>query len=285
MKKFFAMAMLALLTVVAGCAQSQSFNKEKAISVISREDGSGTRGAFTELFGIIKTENGGRKDMTTKEAVVTDKTDVMITNISNDPYAIGYISLGSLSGTIKAVNIDGAAASAENVKNGTYKVQRPFNIATKEDTSDLTKDFIDFILSKEGQDVVTANKYIAVADDAPVYSGDKPSGKIVIVGSSSVTPVMEKLKEAYLAVNPGANIEIQMSDSTAGMTAAMDGTCDIGMASRELKDSEKEQLTGTAIAIDGIAIIVNNENPLDNLTSEQIRSIFTGESIKWSDIQ
>lgn len=300
MKKIIT-AVLALSFVLAtltGCAQTSSgdaptgtqetgnFDAKKDISVISREDGSGTRGAFIELFGIeVKQGDGTKKDMTTKEAIIADKTDIMMTNIANDHYAIGYISLGSLNNSIKALDIDGATASVENVKNGTYKIQRPFNIAIKGEASGLTKDFIDFILSKDGQAVVAANKYITKDENALAYSGSKPSGKIVVGGSSSVTPVMEKLREAYLGINPSATIEIQMSDSSAGMTAAINGTCDIGMASRALKDSELAELMEIAIALDGIAVIVNNKNPLVNLTSEQVKNIFTGEITKWSEVQ
>ncbi len=278
------------VSALAGCAQKGSqdgtpaFDTAKAISVVSREDGSGTRGAFIELFGIeVKGDDGSKKDTTTKEAVIAKQTDVMMQNIASDKYAIGYISLGSLSDMVKAVKIDGVEATAANVKNGSYPVARPFNIATKGQPAGLAGDFIDFILSADGQAVVGAS-YIAIADGAPAYAGEKPAGKIVVAGSSSVTPVMEKLKEAYLKVNPGAVIEIQQSDSSAGMTGAMDGTCDIGMASRELKDSELAQLTATQIALDGIAVIVNNGNPVAGLSSAQVKSIFTGEAVKWSDV-
>lgn len=274
------------LFLFAGCADSASstFDTSKAISVVSREDGSGTRGAFIELFGVeVKGDDGSKKDMTTKEAVIANQTSVVMTNVASDKYAIGYISLGSLGDTVKAVQVEGVAATADNVKNGTYPIARPFNIATKGEPVGLTKDFIDFILSAEGQ-AVAAKSYIAIADNAPAYSGDKPSGKIVVVGSSSVTPVMEKLKEAYLEINPNAVIEIQESDSSAGMTAAIDGTCDIGMASRELKESELEQLTPMQIAIDGIAVIVNNENTTANLTKDQVKAIYTGETQKWSEV-
>ena len=264
--------------------ENSSFDATKAISVISREDGSGTRGAFIELFGIeVKGDDGSKKDMTTKEAVIAKQTDIMMANIAQDKYAIGYISLGSLGDTVKALRINGTEASAENVKNGSYPIVRPFNIATKGEPAGLAKDFIDFILSAEGQAVVSKN-YIAITDDAPAYAGNKPSGKIVVAGSSSVTPVMEKLKEAYLTINANAAIEIQQSDSSAGMTGTIDGTCDIGMASRELKDSELTELTATQIAMDGIAVIVNNDNPAASITAEQVRSIFTGETTKWSDV-
>lgn len=288
MKKIISSMLLLVIAAasVVGCSNDAAeFDTSKTISVVSREDGSGTRGAFIELFGIeVKGDNGSKKDMTTKEAVIAKQTDVMMTNIAGDKYAIGYISLGFLNETVKALQIDGVDASAENVQNGTYPVARPFNIATKGEPTGLAQDFIGFILSADGQAVV-ANSYIAVDENAPAYAGSKPAGKIVVAGSSSVTPVMEKLKEAYAEINPDAAIEIQLSDSSAGMTGAIDGTCDIGMASRALKDSELEQLTATQIALDGITVIINNENPASGLTKEQIRSIFTGELTKWSEIQ
>lgn len=260
------------------------FNADSEITVVSRENGSGTRGAFIELMGIEeKGADGTKVDKTTSEAVIANKTDVMLTNVSGDEYGIGYVSLGSLSSSVKAVDVDGVEATAENIKNGTYKVARPFNIATKAEISDVAQDFIDFILSADGQEIVS-NGYIKVDDNAAPYVGTKPSGKIVVAGSSSVSPVMEKLKEAYLAVNTNAEIELQTSDSTAGMTGAIEGTCDIGMASRDLKDSEKETLTATAIALDGIAIIVNPANPIENITSEQVKDIFTGAKTMWSEI-
>jgi phosphate transport system substrate-binding protein len=258
----------------------------KAITVVSREDGSGTRGAFIELFGIeVKNDDGSKKDTTTKEAVIANQTGVMLTNIAGDPYAIGYVSLGSLDNSVKALSIESVVASVENVKNKSYAIMRPFNIATKAEISELAQDFIGFILSAEGQAVITDGKYIAVDAAAKPYAGSKPAGKIVVAGSSSVTPIMEKLKEAYLAINAGAEIEIQMSDSSAGMTAAKDGTCDIGMASRELKETEAAELTATAIALDGIAVIVNSGNPATDLSKDQVKAIFTGEAVTWSDIK
>ena len=263
---------------------ASKFNADSEITVVSRENGSGTRGAFIELMGIEeKGADGTKVDKTTAEAVIANKTDVMLTNVSGDEYGIGYVSLGSLSSSVKAVDVDGVEATAENIKNGTYKVARPFNIATKAEISDVAQDFIDFILSADGQEIVS-NGYIKVDDNAAAYAGTKPAGKIVVAGSSSVSPVMEKLKEAYLAVNTNAEIELQTSDSTAGMTGAIEGTCDIGMASRDLKDSEKETLTATAIALDGIAIIVNPANPIENITSEQVKNIFTGAKTMWSEI-
>ena len=288
MKKIIGILLLMTMAVsmFTACSggNTSSFDNEKDIVVVSREDGSGTRGAFIELFGIEqKNDDGTKKDLTTKEAIIAKQTDVMMTNIAGDPYAIGYISLGSLNDTVTALQIEGVTPTAENVKNGTYPIARPFNIATNGEATGLTKDFIDFILSAEGQSVV-GKSYIAVSENAPAYAGNKPSGKIVVAGSSSVTPIMEKLKEAYLTMNPNATIEIQMSDSSAGITGAIDGTCDIGMASRALKDSELEQLTSTQIALDGIAVIVNHENPTANLTKEQVKAIFTGETLTWSGI-
>lgn len=208
-----------------------------------------------------------------------------MTNVSGDDYAIGYISLGSLNDTVKAVSVDGAEATAENVKNGSYKIARPFNIATKGEPTGLAADFIAYIMSAEGQDIVEQNGYIKVEDAAEAYAGTKPEGKLVIAGSSSVTPVMEKLAEGYKAINPATTIEVQQSDSTAGMTGAIDGTCDIGMASRELKDSESEQLNAMAIANDGIAVITSVNNPTSDLTMENIKDIFTGNVEVWDDVK
>lgn len=259
---------------------------KKEINVISREDGSGTRGAFIELFGIEEKDADGNKvDNTREDAEITNDTAVMLTTVAGNQYSIGYISMGSFNDTVKGLKIDGAEPTAENTKSGTYKISRPFNIATKGDASEVTKDFIDFILSADGQKVVEGEKYIAAVDGASAYSGDKPKGKIVIAGSSSITPVMEKLKEAYLAINTNAKIEIQQSDSTTGMTSVFDGICDIGMASRELKDSEIEKgIKGIVIAKDGIMVIVNKENTVENISSKQIKAIFTGEINRWSEI-
>lgn len=255
------------------------------ITVVSREDGSGTRGAFVELLGIEEEVDGEKMDMTTEDAKITNSTSVMMTTVEGDVNAIGYISLGSLNESVTAVKVDGAEATADNVAAGTYKVQRPFNIATNGTPGDAAQDFINFIMSREGQAVVVENGYIAVGDQ-PEYEAANVKGKIVVAGSSSVTPVMEKLKEAYEAVNPNVEIEVQQSDSTTGMQSAIDGLCDIGMASRELKDSETEAgLTATVIAQDGIAIIVNNGSGIKELTSEQIKSIYTGEITTWEDVK
>ena len=273
---------------LAGCGNSKAsggFDTSKTITVISREDGSGTRGAFVELFEVEqKDENGEKVDHTSDEAIITNSTSVMMTSVAGDTYGIGYISLGSLNDTVKALKIDGAEATVENIKSGSYKISRPFNIATKDKVSEVTQDFIDYIMSADGQAVIEENGYIS-ASDAAAYSGSKPSGKIKIAGSSSVTPVMEKLKEAYLKVNTNAEIEIQQNDSTTGMTSAIEGICDIGMASRELKDTETAKgIKGTTIALDGIAVIVNKDNKAEDLTSEQVMKIYTGEITKWSDV-
>ena len=258
-----------------------------AITVLSREDGSGTRGAFIELFGIEQKDADGNKvDNTIDSAEITNSTSVMMTTVAGNKNAIGYVSLGSLDeNQVKAVLIDGAQATAENVKDGTYKVSRPFNIATKGEPTGLAKDFIDYILSEEGQAVVEENGYVSEGNTG-AFEGTGAEGKITVGGSSSVTPVMEKLKEAYEKVNDKVEIEIQTSDSTTGMQNTIDGICDIGMASRELKDSETEAgLTATVIANDGIAVVVNNDNPIDELTSDQVKSVFTGETTTWADLE
>ena len=259
---------------------------DQDIVVVSREDGSGTRGAFIELFGVEQKDADGKKvDYTTLDAEIVNSTSVVLQTVAGNEAAIGYISLGSLNDTVKALQIDGADATAENVKSGTYKVSRPFNIATKAEVSEAAQAFIDYILSAEGQAVVADNHYIPL-DNAPAYAGSTVSGKVVVAGSSSVTPVMEKLKEAYAAVNPNAEIEIQMSDSSTGVKMAIDGTCDIGMASRALKDSEIEGgVAATVIATDGIAVIVNLASPIVGLTAEQVRSIYVGETTNWADVQ
>lgn len=273
-------------TEAATEAAKEAAKAEGPISVVSREDGSGTRGAFIELFKIEEKNDAGEKiDNTTEDAEITNSTSVMMTTIAGNTEGIGYISLGSLNDTVKAVKIDGAEATVDNIKSGAYKIARPFNIATKEGLSDVAADFIKFIMSEDGQKVVEDNGYISQGNDG-AYTAAGLSGKIVVAGSSSVTPVMEKLKEAYAALNPDVTVEVQQSDSTTGMTSAIEGVCDIGMASRELKDSELEAgLTPTVIAMDGIAVIVNNDSPVEELTSENVKAIFTGEITDWADVQ
>lgn len=262
------------------------FDSSKDITVVSREDGSGTRGAFIELMGIEKKNDAGEKvDYTTEDANITNSTSVMMTTVAGNEYAIGYISLGSLDDSVKALKIDGAEATVDDIKDGTYKVARPFNIVLGKETSDVAQDFINFIMSKEGQSVISENGYIG-SDDAAEFASNGATGKIVVAGSSSVTPVMEKLKEAYNAVCPNIEIEVQQSDSTTGVTSTIDGICDIGMASRDLKDSEKEAgVTSQTIAMDGIAVIVNNSNPTEELSSETVSKIYTGDITTWADAQ
>lgn len=289
-RKILAAAMAALMLMsLAACGNrtdgEAGFDASSQIGVISREDGSGTRGAFVELFGVEQKNEAGEKiDYTTPSAVITNSTSVMMTTVAGDEYAIGYISLGSLNDTVKAVRIDGAEASAENIENGSYAIARPFVLATREELSAEARDFVSFILSAEGQAIVADNGYIAV-EDTGAYESTVESGRVVVAGSSSVTPVMEKLQEAYEAANPGVTVEVQQSDSSTGVAYAIDGSCDIGMASRELKDSELEKgAVPTVMAMDGIAVIVNNASPVEELSAGQVRSIFTGEVTEWAEI-
>ena len=264
---------------------ASDFDTAHKINVYSREDGSGTRGAFIELMGIEQKDSDGNKvDMTTVDAQITNSTAVMMTTVAGDPYSIGYISLGSLDKSVKALQIDGMDATVDNIVAGTYPVARPFNIITSESTalSDVAQDFYNYILSDDGQAIVSDNGYISVSSGTFVTNGAE--GKITVAGSSSVSPVMEKLAEAYQTVNTGAKVEIQTSDSTTGVTAASEGSCDIGMASRDLKDTETG-VTATEIAKDGIAVIVNLDNPLDGLTTDQVMKIYTGEQTDWSGLE
>lgn len=289
MKKSLKKCLGAVLLMAAGagscCFAAGKWNKKSQINVISREDGSGTRGAFIEIFGIEKKNAEGKKiDYTTEEAAITNSTAVMLSSVADDKYAIGYVSLGSLNNSVKALQIDGAEVSVENINNGSYKISRPFNIAVKDNLSEVATDFVNYILSDEGQNVIAANKYIKVKTSGS-FQTKAPKGKVVVAGSSSVSPVMEKLIEAYKKINPNATLELQTSDSTTGVTNAINGTCDIGMASRSLKSSEKEKgVNEVTIAIDGIAVIVNQENPTVGLTKAQVESIFTGKVEKWNKI-
>ena len=302
MKKIAAAVMMVSMVAVTavGCGSSNGTDTKGAdanqsdatsdwdetsdVTIVSREDGSGTRGAFIELFGIEEKQDDGTKvDMTTTDAQITNNTSVMLTTVADNEYAIGYVSLGSLNDSVKALKIDGAEATAENIENGSYKVSRPFNIAVKKDLNNkVAKDFMSFIMSTEGQKVVADEKYIAVAD-VKDYAGTKPSGSCVVGGSSSVSPLMEKLIEAYKAVNPNASIELQTSDSTTGMTSTIEGSYDIGMASRELKEEEAAELEPTVIATDGIAVVVNNANPLDELSADQVKDIYVGNVSTWDE--
>lgn len=266
----------------AGSSNTGAFDTSKTLSVITREQGSGTRDAFVELTGVLVKDGDTKKDTTRTDAVTVNGTEAVITNVKGNDAAIGYISLGSLNDSVKALKVEDVEATAENVKSGEYKISRPFNIAYKGDLSGLAKDFVDYILSSDGQAVISKEGYVPVSENA-AYKGTKPEGKITVAGSSSVSPVMEKLIEAYKQVNTKADIELQTSDSSAGMQSALEGTCDIGMASRGLKDTETA-LTSTTIAKDGIAVIVNTNNTTDNLTMDQVKAIYTGEAKVWSDI-
>ena len=303
MKKIAAAVMMVSMVAVTavGCGSSNGTDTKGAdanqsdatsdwdetsdVTIVSREDGSGTRGAFIELFGIEEKQDDGTKvDMTTTDAQITNNTSVMLTTVADNEYAIGYVSLGSLNDSVKALKIDGAEATAENIENGSYKVSRPFNIAVKKDLNNkVAKDFMSFIMSTEGQKVVADEKYIAVAD-VKDYAGTKPSGSCVVGGSSSVSPLMEKLIEAYKENNPDAEIELQTTDSTTGMTSTIEGSYDIGMASRELKEEEAAELEPTVIATDGIAVVVNNANPLDELSADQVKDIYVGNVSTWDEI-
>ncbi len=295
MKKFIAvLSVVSMMAVAAtGCGggageasaagdSGSEWDAANAITVVSREEGSGTRGAFTELFGVVDEEDN---DMTTLDAQVTNSTSVMMTTVSENEYAIGYISLGSLDESlVKAVKIDGAEATAENIENGSYTVSRPFNVAVSPNLDNaVAEDFMAFIMSTEGQQVVADEGYIPVSE-VEAYAGDAPEGSCVVGGSSSVSPLMEKLIEAYNTVNPNAKIELQTSDSTTGMTSTIEGSYDIGMASRELKEEEAAELEGTVIATDGIAVIVNQNNPTDDLSADQVKSIYLGDVTTWDGI-
>lgn len=262
--------------------ETPDFDTSQTINVISREDGSGTRGAFVEIVGV---EDADGNDDTYLEAVIQNSTNGVMTTVAGDEYSIGYISLGSLNDTVASVNVDGAEATTDNIKSGAYPISRPFNIAYQEGLAELPQDFVNFIMSADGQAIVADNSLIEAVDGAEAYEASGLSGTIVVGGSTSVTPVMEKLSEAYEGLNDGVSIEIQSTGSSAGMTAAMEGSADIGMASRDLKDSEKEALSYEAIAIDGIAVIVSNENPIRDLSMDEIQSIFLGELTTWSEVE
>lgn len=282
-----------MTSMLAGCmgntktvpdTASASSAPSGAISVVSREDGSGTRGAFIELTGVQTEENGNKVDNTTPDAIIANQTEVMMQNVSSDAGAIGYSSMGSLNDSVKAVPVDGVDANTDNVLSGDYSLSRPFNIVLKGDAEGVAADFIKFILSKDGQQVVQDAGYIQIDSDAEAFESDGSKGEITVAGSSSVSPVMEKLKEAYEAVNADAKITIETSDSTTGINSTAEGVCDIGMASRELSDEESADLESMQIALDGIAVIVNPENAVENLTTEQVRQIFTGEITDWADV-
>lgn len=290
-KTIYAVLSAITLTVLGGTLfaapkKNKNFEK-KSVVLISREEGSGTRGAFVELFGIeMKNAEGKKVDFTSEEADITNSTEVMLTSVAGNKYAIGYVSLGSLNKTVKALKIEGVSPSVSSIKNGTYKISRPFNIVTKQTgLSENASDFIRFILSSDGQAIVEANGYISATQN-PAYIATGKKGKITVAGSSSVTPVMEKLAEAYEKLNPEIKIEVQMSDSTTGVNSALNGVCEIGMASRELKDSEKAKgALQIKIAIDGIAVIINKENPTESASIQSVKDLYIGTISKWGDVK
>lgn len=280
MKKIAAIAAATMMSIsLASCGKSTD------ITVITRESGSGTRGAFVELTGVEeKDADGNKQDLTTDEAVTVNSTSIVMTQVAENEMAIGYISLGSLNDTVKALHVDGVEATVDNINNGSYTLARPFNIAYQSDLSDAAQDFVNYIFSDEGQAIVEENKYISV-ESTGTFSSTGAAEKIIIVGSSSVTPVMEKLIEGYEKINTAADIQLQESDSSSGMKAAIEGTADIGMASRELKESELATLTPLVIAMDGIAVVVNNDNEIDNISIENIKKIYKGEISSWDDVK
>lgn len=295
MRRAMGLALCAVLSIgiVTGCGSSskgtdsgESKGVSGEISVVTREDGSGTRSAFIELTGVEeKDADGNKMDYTYEDAIVANSTEIVMTTVAGDENAIGYISLGSMSSDVKGLQVDGVDPTAENIINGTYTLSRPFNVVTKEEISDAAQDFMNFIMSGDGQKVISDNGYIEV-DNSGAFTSNGASGKVVVAGSSSVTPVMEKLQEAYQAINGDVQIEIQESDSTTGVNFTVDGTCDIGMASRDLSDEESGKgLTATAIAMDGIVTIVNNENEITGLTKEQINDVFRGNITDWAELQ
>lgn len=287
MKKILALTLCVVMAAAAftGCGNNNADSKTDGapITVISREDGSGTRGAFTELMGIMVDD----VDNTTTSAEISQSTSVVLTTVAGNKNSIGYVSLGSLNDTVKTVKVDGVDATVENIKGGSYAVSRPFLVVTNDKLTDVSKDFIKFILSKQGQDIIAEEGYITIDDNAAEYESQKGiKGKIVLVGSTSVSPVMQKLADAYKAIYSDVTLEIQQTGSGAGITSTIEGACDIGMSSRDLKPEETaEGIEGITIAMDGIAVVVNNENSVEDLTSEQIRQIFTGEVTDWSQVK
>lgn len=280
-----------VFTLITGCTQGSKedgvdANISDTINVVSREDGSGTRGAFVEIIGILeKDSEGNETDNTYEEAIIQNGTDAIMTTVAGDKNSIGYISLGSLNDTVKALKIEDVEATSENVQSGSYKICRPFNIAYKGDLSPLADDFLSFIMSSEGQSIIVEEGYVEISTDLTNYDGSSQEGNLIVAGSTSVSPVMEKLAEKYEGLHPDVSIEIQSTGSSAGMQSAIEGSADIGMASRQLKESEKEVLNHKAIAIDGIAVIVNSENPFESISLDEVKSIYTGEITTWDDIK
>ena len=266
-------------------AGTEASKEDYDFTVVSREDGSGTRGAFVELVGLMEKVDGEEEDMTTLDAIVQNSTNGVMQTVAKDTNAIGYISLGSLNDSVKAVKIDEVEASEENIANGSYKLQRPFNLAYKEsDLDDLAKDFLAYVASSDGQKIVADLGYVPLKD-SKAHEKKDVKGTLTVAGSTSVTPLMEKIAEAYEKLNPDAKIEIQSTGSSAGIEAVIDGAADIAMASRDLKDEEKEKLTPRVIATDGIAVVVNKESKLSNLSLNSLKEIFAGNILNTKDLE
>lgn len=279
MKRILSIATLFAVILTALCACGKSSGS--TISVITREEGSGTRGAFVELLGIV---DGDGNDNIVKTAEATNSTSVMMTTVAGNKNAIGYVSLGSLSSDVKAIKVDGAEPTVSNIEAGTYKVARPFNLVYNDDKlSDVAADFVKFIMSSEGQAVVTKKGYISVKT-SDSYKSSGLTGTVVLDGSTSVGPLMDAIADEYKKLNPDVKVQIQQTGSSAGINSAIEGVCDIGMSSRELKSSESAKIKAHKMATDGIAVIVNNSNTVDGLASEQIKSIFLGETTSWNGL-
>lgn len=288
-KKMLALAAISLTGFgLVACGNTNSGNGQSAsgkIEVISRENGSGTRGAFTEITGILKKDGDKETDNTTKTAVIQNSTEGVLSAVQGNANAIGYISLGSLTKSVKALAIDGVKASRETVLDREYPLQRPFNIVWSSDLSQVGQDFIKFIHSQQGQQVVTENKFIEAKTETAEYTSRNLSGKLSVVGSTSVSPLMEKLAEAYKKENPEVTIDITSNGSSAGITAAKEKTADIGMVSRELSPEEGKSLTHDAIALDGIAVVVNNDNKASQISMAQLADVFSGQLTTWDKLK
>lgn len=280
---FATLSMVVATALLTGCTKvNREFTVTDTITVISREDGSGTRSAFTQLTGVYEETVSTKTDNTVPSAIIQSNTQAVITGVAGDLSAIGYISLGSLNDSVTALKINGVAPTADTIRNGTYKISRPFNIAVKSNLSTEAQNFVDFILSTNGQSIVANAGYVEAVDNPKEFAGVKGEGTVKVGGSSSVSPVMEKLAEEYEKLNPDVNIEVSASDSSTGMSATAEGTLDIGLASRDIKQSEKEKgLNATAIAKDGIAVIINHKNTVNDITLEQLKNIYTGEYVTW----
>lgn len=287
MKKSF-LAMMLASVILVGCkgkVNDATYKGKENINVISREEGSGTRSAFVEIVNLLEKKDGKKMDLTTKEAVIQNNTNGVLMSVLQDKSAIGYISLGYLNDKVKALKIDGADAKIVNIQNKKYKIARPFNLVYKENLDELSKDFLDYILSKDGQKVVENEKFITVKGNEKEYVSKGKKGKIVISGSTSITPLMEKLKENYIKLNSNVEIEIQSVGSSAGIKSTLENISTIGMVSRQLKEDEKEKLKNVEIAVDGIVVVVNKENSLSDISMENVKKVFKGEIKDWSKLK